>query len=105
MSTTQYATTFRINPATAAKAFTELIDEGVLYQRRGLGTFVAPGARQKLLHERRENYFRHVLGPALEEAERIGIPSAAITEYVERAAPGNDDPESHVAADLSKERT
>ena len=105
MSTTQYATTFRINPATAAKAFTELIDEGVLYQRRGLGTFVAPGARQKLLHERRENYFRHVLQPALDEAERIGITSAAISEYVERAAPGNDDPEAQVAADVSKELT
>ena len=34
MSTTQYATTFRINPATAAKAFAELVDEGVLYKRR-----------------------------------------------------------------------
>ena len=43
MSTTQYATTFRINPATAAKAFTELVDEGVLYKRRGVGMFVADG--------------------------------------------------------------
>src|SRR6478752_4005032 len=37
MSTTQFATTFRINPATAAKAFAGLVDEGVLYKRRGLG--------------------------------------------------------------------
>lgn len=82
MSTTQYATTFRINPATAAKAFTELIAEGVLYQRRGLGTFVAPGARGRLLAERRRHYFARVLRPALEEAERIGIPKADIAEYL-----------------------
>ena len=53
MSTTQYATTFRINPATAAKAFTELVDEGVLYKRRGIGMFVAEGARERLLAQRR----------------------------------------------------
>lgn len=84
MSTTQYATTFRINPATAAKAFTELIDEGVLYQRRGLGTFVATGARTKLLQERRQNYFSQVLQPALDEAARIGISTEAIVEFVQQ---------------------
>ena len=51
MSTTQFATTFRINPATAAKAFAGLVDEGDLYKRRGLGMFVAPGARERLLAE------------------------------------------------------
>ena len=40
MSTTQYATTFRINPATAAKAFTELVDEGV-EGGRGLALFIS----------------------------------------------------------------
>ena len=53
MSTTQYATTYRINPATAAKAFAELVDEGVLYKRRGIGMFVAEGARERLLAQRR----------------------------------------------------
>ena len=48
MSTTQYATTYRINPATAAKAFTQLVDDGVVYKRRGVGIFVAPGARARL---------------------------------------------------------
>jgi len=48
MSTTQYATAYRINPATAAKAFAELVEEGTLYKRRGVGMFVAPGARERL---------------------------------------------------------
>ena len=85
MSTTQYATTFRINPATAAKAFVELIDEGILYKKRGLGTFVAPGARERLLQERRERFFADKLQPVLDEAQRIGIAQDAISDYIERA--------------------
>jgi len=73
MSTTQYATTFRINPATAAKAFAELVDEGVVYKRRGVGMFVAPGAREKLRAERRESFFADVVDPVLEQARLLGI--------------------------------
>ncbi|WP_273653372.1 GntR family transcriptional regulator [Cellulomonas fimi] len=73
MSTTQYATTFRINPATAAKAFAELVDEGVLYKRRGVGMFVAPGAREKLRAERRDTFFADVVDPMLEQARLLGI--------------------------------
>ena len=40
MSTTEYATTYRINPATAAKAFALLVDEGLVEKRRGIGMFV-----------------------------------------------------------------
>ncbi|WP_265522945.1 GntR family transcriptional regulator [Oerskovia flava] len=82
MSTTQYATTFRINPATAAKAFAGLVDEGVLYKRRGVGMFVATGARERLLAEHREHYFADVLGPALVQADLLGIPAADIVDHV-----------------------
>ena len=73
MSTTQYATTFRINPATAAKAFTELVDEGVLYKRRGICMFVAEGAREQLLAQRRSSFFADVVEPMLEQARVLGI--------------------------------
>ncbi len=82
MSTTQFATTFRINPATAAKAFAGLVDEGVLYKRRGLGMFVAPGARERLLAEHRRRYFDEVLAPALAEADLLGIPADDVISYV-----------------------
>jgi GntR family transcriptional regulator len=73
MSTTQYATTFRINPATAAKAFTELVDEGVLYKRRGIGMFVAGGARARLRERRRERFTEQYVEPLLAEARKLGI--------------------------------
>ncbi|MCB7136258.1 GntR family transcriptional regulator [Cellulosimicrobium marinum] len=82
MSTTEFATTFRINPATAAKAFALLVDEGVLYKRRGLGMFVAPGAREKLLADHRAAFFDEVLAPALAQADVLDIPTAEIVDYV-----------------------
>jgi GntR family transcriptional regulator len=87
MSTTQFATTFRINPATAQKAFAGLVDEGLLYKRRGLGMFVAPGAREKLLADHRQRYFDEVLGPALTQADILSIPTSDIVDYVLGRAP------------------
>ena len=48
MSTTQYATTYRINPATANKAFALLVDEGTVEKRRGIGMFVTASAPEIL---------------------------------------------------------
>jgi GntR family transcriptional regulator len=74
MSTTQYATTYRINPATAAKAFAELVDEGVVHKRRGVGIFVSPGARDALLAQRRERFFADVVEPVAIQARVLGVP-------------------------------
>ncbi|MFC8799774.1 GntR family transcriptional regulator [Streptomyces griseoincarnatus] len=82
MSTTQFATTFRINPATAQKAFAGLVEEGVLYKRRGLGMFVAPGARERMLDDHRKSYFEEVLAPALQQADILGIPTDEVVAYV-----------------------
>jgi GntR family transcriptional regulator len=83
MSTTQYATTYRINPATAAKAFQELIDGGVLYKRRGVGMFVAAGARERLLAERRRRFFADVVDPMVEQAKVLGIPLDEVVGRIE----------------------
>lgn len=85
MSTTQYATTYRINPATAAKAFAELVDEGVLYKRRGVGMFVADGAAEELRRQRREAFFAERLDPVLREARVLGIGAGELATYLTRA--------------------
>lgn len=87
MSTTQYATTYRINPATAAKAFAELVDEGVLYKRRGVGMFVATGARSTLQADGRERFFAEVVDPLVDQAHVLGIDVADVVERIgDRAA-------------------
>lgn len=73
MSTTAYATTYRINPATAAKAMGLLVDEGLLDKRRGLGMFVAQGARQGLRDRRREAFADDVVRPVVEQARGLDL--------------------------------
>ncbi|MFG1926930.1 GntR family transcriptional regulator [Cryptosporangium sp. NPDC048952] len=83
MSTNQYAAHHRINPATAAKAFQQLVDEGVVYKRRGIGMFVSVDAAEKLRAERRERFFADVVEPMVTEARMIGIPLAEIASHLE----------------------
>ncbi len=85
MSTNQYAAFYRINPATAAKAFQQLVDEGVLYKRRGVGMFVSPDARSALLKESRARFFEDVVDPMVAEARTIGIPLGDVIERIRRA--------------------
>ena len=86
MSTNQYAAFYRINPATAAKGFAQLVDEGVLYKKRGIGMFVSPDARAKLRAERRERFFADVVAPMLAEARMIGIDLDEIVKHIEEAS-------------------
>lgn len=90
MSTTQYATAYRINPATAAKAFAELVDEGTLYKRRGVGMFVAPGARERLVAGRRERFFAEVVDPVAAEARVLGIPLDDVVARLRTASAGTE---------------
>ncbi|GAA1655048.1 GntR family transcriptional regulator [Actinoplanes couchii] len=90
MSTNQYAAYYRINPATAAKAFQQLVDEGVLYKRRGVGMFVHDGAQQRLREQRRERFFAQVLEPMAAEARELGIPVADVVARIHQLIPGDD---------------
>lgn len=78
MSTTQYAEFYRINPATAAKAFQQLVDENVIYKRRGVGMFVSPDARERLLADHRQRFFADVVDPVVTEARNLGVPIADV---------------------------
>jgi GntR family transcriptional regulator len=72
-STNELAAFYRINPATAAKGINVLADDGLLEKRRGIGMFVAAGARQRLLARRRAEFTERYLDPLLSEAARLGI--------------------------------
>jgi GntR family transcriptional regulator len=84
MSTNQYAAFYRINPATAAKGFHLLTEEGILYKKRGIGMFVSGEARQTLLAQRRDRFFEEVVDQMLEEAAKIGVPVTDIIGHIEQ---------------------
>ena len=82
-SSNELAAFHRINPATAAKGLNELVDQRVLYKRRGIGMFVAPGARTRLLDSRREEFARQYVAPLLAEARQLGIDAEQLKKMID----------------------
>ena len=72
-STNELARLYTINPATAGKGVNLLVDKGILYKRRGIGMFVAKGAREKILHKRKEVFAQVHIAPLMQEAKSLGI--------------------------------
>ena len=72
-STNELARLYTINPATAGKGVNLLVEEGILYKKRGIGMFVAAGAREAILKKRRKSFEETHLAPLLREAESLGI--------------------------------
>ena len=88
-STNELAAFYRINPATAAKGINMLVDEGVLEKRRGIGMFVAAGAREQLLAVRRKLFAEQYVGPMVAEASRLGIDGDTLVSLVREASVSN----------------
>ncbi len=81
-STNELAAFYRINPATAAKGINVLIDEGLLEKHRGVGMFVATGARERLLDARRGSFTERYIEPMVAEAGRLGIDAEALVALI-----------------------
>ena len=82
-STNELAAYYRINPATAAKGISMLTDDGLLEKRRGIGMFVASGAREQLRAGRRKRFTEQYLDPMLAEAKRLGIDTDALVSLIQ----------------------
>jgi len=85
-STNELAAFYRINPATAAKGVNLLVGKGVLSKRRGIGMFVASGARDLLLQERRSDFALRYVQPLLAEAGKIGLGPDDVVDLVRAGA-------------------
>ncbi|WP_181034316.1 GntR family transcriptional regulator [Arthrobacter sp. GMC3] len=83
-STNEFAAFHRINPATAAKGVNRLVDDGILYKRRGIGMFVATGARAVLITRRREDFYEQFVRPLAREALKLGIDGEQLAAMLAR---------------------
>ncbi|MBM7506163.1 GntR family transcriptional regulator [Agromyces aurantiacus] len=72
-SINELAAFHRINPATALKGVNRLVEQGVVAKRRGVGMFVVPGARERLVARRRDEFAADYLRPLIAEAAKLGI--------------------------------
>ena len=81
-STNELAKLYTINPATAAKGINLLVDEGILYKKRGIGMFVAKGAKEQIIARRRDAFYENYVKALLEEAKSLGISSDQLIEMI-----------------------
>jgi GntR family transcriptional regulator len=85
-SMNELAAYYRINPATAAKGINLLGDDGLLEKRRGIGMFVAAGARATLLARRRAQFVARYVTPLLTEATRLGLGTDELIELIRESS-------------------
>jgi GntR family transcriptional regulator len=64
---------YRLNPLTVLKAYQELVDEGLVETRRGLGMFVNSGARNSLLKAERQKFLKEDWPRIRETIFRLGL--------------------------------
>ena len=82
-STNELAAFHRINPATAAKGVNQLVVDGVLHKRRGIGMFVTEGSRRRLAERRRAQFAAQFVGPLLAEARKLGIDGGELKDLID----------------------
>ncbi|KNF07962.1 putative transcriptional regulator [Gottschalkia purinilytica] len=87
-STNQFANFYKINPATAAKGINILVDEEVIYKKRGIGMFVSKGAKEKILKKRQQIFFDETIPEILMEAKRLEITPSELVEAINKYKEG-----------------
>ena len=87
-STNELARLYAINPATAAKGVNLLVDEGILYKKRGIGIFVATGAKAQIQGKRREQFYDNYVKSLMAEAMSLGITKKELVAMILDAKDG-----------------
>ncbi|ANU16419.1 GntR family transcriptional regulator [Planococcus maritimus] len=88
-STNQLVNFYKINHATVSKGITQLVDEGILYKKRGIGMFVAEGAKHTLVQQRKKAFVDNYVTRLVQEAEKLGITELEIIELI-KSTKGRD---------------
>jgi GntR family transcriptional regulator len=88
----QLAEMYTINPATAAKGLNLLVDENILYKKRGLGMFVSQMAKEMIVNKRKSQTLKRLVQELVLEAHRLQISEAELMEMIkaEQSEVGNE---------------
>jgi len=67
------AAEYRVNPLTVLKGYQQLVDEGLVEARRGLGMFINTGARRLLLQSERRRFLEEEWPRIHQNIQRLGL--------------------------------
>src|SRR5690606_23625070 len=84
-STNQLVSFYKINHATVSKGINQLVDEGILFKKRGIGMFVAEGAKKRLVNQRKKAFVDNYVVGLVQEAKKLGISQEEIIELIKNA--------------------
>ena len=83
-STNEIAALLNINPHTVLKVVNLLVEEDILYKKRGLGMFVKEGAREKIRNKRKNAFFEQYIERLIQEAGKLQMTKEQVIELIER---------------------
>ena len=83
-STNEISALHNINPHTALKGMNMLVDQGIIYKKRGLGMYVKEGAIQKIRTKRQGEFLTKYIEPLVKEANKLSISKKNLLELIER---------------------
>ena len=72
-SVREYSVLLEVNTNTAVKAYDELARANIIYNKRGLGYFVTPGAKKQILKERKKEFMKERLPELFRQMQLLGI--------------------------------
>ena len=82
-SVREYAVLLEVNTNTAVKAYDELARANIIYNKRGLGYFVSPGAKEQILDERRRDFMDNKLPELFRQMKLLGIKKVEIRNLLD----------------------
>lgn len=83
-STNELSALLNINPHTVLKGMNLLVDEEVIYKKRGLGMFVKKGAVEKIRLKRQSQFYNQYVAALIEEASKLKMTKEEIISLIER---------------------
>jgi len=85
-SVREYAASVEVNANTVMRSYERLTNKGLIFQKRGIGFFVSPDARQKIIHEKSDDLMKRQLPPLFNLMRYMNITpedlSRAYAEYL-----------------------
>ena len=83
-STNQLVSFYKINHATVSKGVNQLVEEGIFFKKRGIGMFVAEGAKEKLIQKRKDSFVDEYIVNLVPEADKFIICETEIIELIKK---------------------
>ncbi|MGY4690783.1 GntR family transcriptional regulator [Salibacterium sp. K-3] len=90
-STNELVHFYKINHLTAAKGINLLVDDEIIYKKRGVGMFVAEGAKTKVTEKRKTAFFDDYVLPMVEESRKLQLSEEEINILIQKAKGRNTD--------------